>query len=113
MLPTATVADFLAIFLGSMVLTPHGRRVSSYNLYLNPIEQIIENKNLRFLEKRSFFLHHGGEARLCKLFSKMSARARALGEAVVGIKPGILNRDVVIMFPCGVENTNLRFLEKA
>ncbi len=80
--------------------------MASYNLYVNPIEQILE-------------MHHGAKPKLCAHFLKMYLRARELGEAVVGIKPGMHSRrddtkktsffsfptETVVIFPCGLEMT--------
>lgn len=63
--PTATLSDFLDVFLDSMVVAPHGRRVSSYTGYLNPIECVLE-------------MHHGDTGKLCALFLKMWLRARQI-----------------------------------
>ncbi len=43
-------AEVLDVFLGSMVVAPHGRRVSSYTVYINPIECLLE-------------MHHGGDGK--------------------------------------------------
>ena len=67
--------------------------MASENLYVNPSEAILE-------------MHHGAKPKLCAFWrSQMYLRARELGEAVVGIKPGTIIGDTVVIFPCGLEMT--------
>jgi hypothetical protein len=91
-MPTATIEDFWNILLGSKIVTPHGTRLCSYNIYVNVCEEIIE-------------VHHGGKDKLCKFFSKLGRKAIEIGEAVIGIKIGNGKNDTVIIFPCGIEMT--------
>jgi hypothetical protein len=91
-MPTATINDFWNILLGSKIVTPHGTRICSYNIYVNVCEEIIE-------------VHHGGEDKLCKFFSKLGRKAIEIGEAVIGIKEGNQKNDTVIIFPFGLEVT--------
>jgi hypothetical protein len=91
-MPTATINDFWNILFGSKIVTPHGTRLCSYNIYVNVCEEIIE-------------VHHGGKDKLCKFFSKLMRKAIEIGEAVIGIKQGNQKNDTVIVFPCGIEMT--------
>jgi hypothetical protein len=92
-MPSETVEHFLDILTGSAIATPHGVRIPSYTVYVNPLEQIIEMANL------------GGDTKLCRLFLPLSQEARRIGEAVVAVKDGNGQGDTVIIFPCGIEMT--------